>query len=216
MAPLQIGCILIPFQAIDVVGPFDVLSSSTKEYIASVSFPPEVASKGLEMEFHYIAESMTPSVHTANFHIQPTTTVEDCPHLDYLIIGGPKPDYVLSQPFKDFIMSRLDDLKIIFTTCTGAMVLAQTGLLDGKQATTNHICVPMAREMYPRIEWTTEKQWVVDEKFWTSGGACAGMDMMAHWVTERCGREVAEAGFAALDYEPRDINKKQVALSKNS
>lgn len=72
----------------------------------------------------------------------------------------------------------------------------------------------MIKQIRPQVKWTDEKQWVVDGKFWTAGGACAGMDMFAHWVMENYDQDVAEAGFAALDYEPRDVNAKLVQLEK--
>lgn len=53
----------------------------------------------------------------------------------------------------------------------------------------------------------------MDGKFWTAGGgACAAMDMFAHWVKENYGQDVAEAGWAALDYEPRDVHGKLIPL----
>ena len=69
-------------------------------------------------------------------------------------------------------------------------MVAASGILDGIEATTNHGLVPIAQQMQPKVKWTTEKQWVVSEggKFWTAGGACAGMDMMAHWVSTSTAR----------------------------
>jgi transcriptional regulator GlxA family with amidase domain len=90
-------------------------------------------------------------------------------------------------------------------TRNNRMVAAAVGLLDGLNATTNHGAVALSQQLFPKVQWTREKQWVIDGKFWTAGGACAGMDMMAHWV-----------GFMALDYEPRDVNGKQVPLRRHA
>ena len=68
------------------------------------------------------------------------------------------------------------------------MVAAATGVLDGKMATTNHGAVPAAMQFFKEVKWTKD-QWVIDGKFWTAGGACAGMDMMAHWVMENYGKD---------------------------
>ena len=71
--------------------------------------------------------------------------------------------------------------KLIFTTCTGASALATTGVLDGKNATVNHVEFNYVKRTFPKVKWSKEKQWVVDDNIWTAGGAVAGMDMLAHW-----------------------------------
>ena len=110
---------------------------------------------------------------------------------------------------------RAPEVKTFFTTCTGAMVVGASGLLDGLNATTFHGAVPMAKEMYPKVNWTSDRQWVVSGKHWTAGGAFAGTDVFAHWVMENYGKDIAEAGFMALDFEPRDVNRQRVPLKRH-
>jgi transcriptional regulator GlxA family with amidase domain len=216
MAPIQFGIIMIPFQVLDVAGPLDVLSSSSDPYLR-LSGKPDLADRGIDIEFHYIGEDMNPVTHTAGFRSQPTTTVSTCPKLDYLLIGGPAPDYFANIPpaIASFVCQRVAEVKTVFTTCTGGIFASVLGILDGLNATTNHELISLARELSPNVEWTTEKNWVIDGKFWTAGGACAGMDMMAHWVMENYDKDIAETGFAALDYEPRDVNGKLVLLTRH-
>lgn len=220
MAPIQFGVLLVPFQTLDVIGPIDILSSSSIALLKGseelLGVPLDFAERGIDIEFHYIGDTMDGRTGTANCTIKPTTTCATCPKLDYLLIGGPYPDFFLNMPdvFANFIRERTDEVKGVFTTCTGGMVVAMVGVLDGKTATTNHQFLPMAKKLKPDVNWLS-KQWVVDGKFWTAGGACAGMDMFAHWVTENYGQDVAEAGYLALDYEPRDVNGKPVALKRS-
>lgn len=217
MAPLQFGVLLIPFQLLDVIGPVDILSSSSIPYLTknqeAIGEPLDFAHRGVDIEFHYIGDTMDGLVGTANCTIKPTTTCATCPKLDYLLIGGPSPDYFLNVPdvFANFIRERVDEVKGVFTTCTGGMVAAMVGVLDGKTATTNHQYLATAKELKPEVNWSS-KQWVVDRKFWTAGGALAGMDMFAHWVTENYGQDIAETGYLALDFEPRDVDGKPVPL----
>ena len=82
-----------------------------------------------------------------------------------------------------------------------------------KNATTSHQFLDMAKKLKPDVNWSKE-QWVVDGKFWTAGGACAGMDMFAHWVKENYGQDVAEVGWSALDFEPRDLYGKPRILKR--
>ena len=220
MAPIQFGVLMFPFQLVDCAMPLDVLSSSSKPYLAGMAdlgVPPHIVEKAIDIEFHYIAPTnLDPVQHTASFRSVPSVTCADCPKLDYLLVGGPDPKYIQTMPkeFIKFLQERVGEVKTIFTTCTGGMVVAASGILDGFEATTNHGAVPIAQQIMPKVKWTREKQWVVTEdgKFWTAGGACAGMDMFAHWVIEHYGMEVAMCAFTALDYHPRGLDKQLIQL----
>lgn len=221
MAPIQFGVLELPYQLMDVVGPLDVLSASSKPYLKgmeAIGVPAGLSERGVEIEFHFIGLAMEPQIHTAGYSVNPTTSVENCPKLDYLLIGGPDPTVLpnMDKRYFQFIRERVPEVKILFTTCSGGMVAGFAGVLDGLSATTNHGAVPLAQQFCPKVKWTREKQWVIDGKFWTAGGAFAGTDMFAHWVMQNYGKDVAEAGFMALDYEPRDVNGKQVPLSRHS
>ena len=206
---------MVEYQMMDVAGPLDVLSSSSKQYISAIEQASgqtsSISEKGIEIEFHHIGETLEPVTLTGNFRSQPTTTIDTCPKLDYLLIGGTSLEYRLSPSFVDFLQKRIKDVKILFATCTGGFLLASAGVLDGRHATTNHEVLPAMEKMYPQVKWA-KKQWVIDGNLWTAGGACAGMDMFAHWVITNYGMDVARCGFSALDYEPRDINAKRVQL----
>ena len=218
MAPIQFGVLLVPFQLTDSTGPLDVISCSMKSYLSmmvgDLGVPQSIADRGSDVEFHYINDTMSPSEHTCGAKLVPSCTFDDCPKLDYLLVGGPMPEFFMSMSprWVEFIRKQCDEVEGVFATCTGAMVLAMTGVLDGKNATVNHQFVPAAMKMAPGVKWTKEVQWVVDGKFWTSGGACAGMDMFAQWTSHKVGRDVAEIGWAALDFEPRDVHGKLLKL----
>ena len=66
--------------------------------------------------------------------------------------------------------------------CTGAFVLAATGLLDGKPATTHWIHVALLQERYPEIEVRSNDLYVDTGRIITSAGSAAGLDMMLHLV----------------------------------
>jgi transcriptional regulator GlxA family with amidase domain len=69
----------------------------------------------------------------------------------------------VSPEFTKFVRERTEEVKALFTTCTGAMVAAAMGILDGVDATTNHGIIPMVGQVFPKAKWTSERQWVVDE-----------------------------------------------------
>jgi transcriptional regulator GlxA family with amidase domain len=206
---------MIPYQTIDAAGPLDILSSCSKALIAgyeAAGFPGTtgLTAKAIDIEFHHINETMDPVSLTAGYKIVPSTTCDNCPPLDFLLIGGPDPfTFKLCERFAEFLRAHVAAGKGLFTNCTGALVISPSGVLDGKTATTNHMALPIAREMSPKVNWV-EKQWVEDGNIWTAGGACAGMDMMAHWVIENYGMEVAKWAFGPLDFEPRDVDGNRV------
>jgi transcriptional regulator GlxA family with amidase domain len=211
MAPIQFGVLMIRYQALDVVGPLDILSSSSKEMVnlAILADPgmEALAGQGIDIEFHHINKTMDSVELTSGFKVLPTTTCDTCPPLDFLLVGGPDPfNFTLDDRFADFIRAHVESGKTLFTTCTGAWAIASTGVLDGKNATVNHSFVEHSKIQYPKVKWTKEKQWVIDGNIYTAGGACAGMDMMTAWVSKNYGAQVAGLGRLGLDFEPRDVD----------
>jgi len=203
---------MIPYQTTDVSGPIDLLENCSKpmvsklEQLGLLGVSSGTAAKAIDISFHHINETMDPVLLTAGMKSLPSTTCDDCPPLDYLIVGGPDPsEYKLSPRFVEFIQAHVKAGKVLFTTCTGGVAVAPSGVLDGKRATTNHCGLPHAQKMIPNVKWE-KKQWVVDGNLWTAGGACAGMDMMAHWVIENYGMDIAKLGFELLDFEPREVD----------
>lgn len=206
---------MVPYQMSDVAGPLDLLLGSSKEFltqIAAAGFPgaAEALPRAIDLAFHHIAETMDPVAIHGGLKVLPTTTCDNCPPLDFLLVGGPDPiNFKLSDRFAEFLRQHVKAGGHLFTTCTGALAIAPSGVLDGRTSTTNHGVLEIAKKVAPKVDWV-EKQWVEDGKIWTAGGACAGMDMMAHWVIENLGMDLAKLTFHGLDYEPRDITGNRV------
>ncbi|KAM0186955.1 hypothetical protein ACHAPA_008051 [Fusarium lateritium] len=212
MAPLQFGVLIYDFQAIDVIGPTDLVNSCSKAYLQACSgfmkIDEEALSRASDFAFHHIGVTRDPVViASSSITLVPTTTVDECPDLDILLLGGPDPvNFELHPKFADLIRKHVAAGKLLFTTCTGASVAAAAGVLDGRKATVNHACIPLVKQKFPNVEWTDEKQWIVDENVWTAGGAVAGMDMFAHWLKKTSGLDVLILGSSLLDYEPRGVD----------
>ena len=79
--------------------------------------------------------------------------------------------------------------QIVATVCTGSLLLARTGLLDGRKATSNKRVFQMVKSSAPKVEWMAKARWVEDGKYFTSSGVSAGMDMILAVIARLCGRE---------------------------
>ncbi|KAL1875073.1 hypothetical protein Plec18167_005741 [Paecilomyces lecythidis] len=218
--PLNVGILVYNYQAIDIVGPTDLLNSSSKAWAKSLRpfIPVEdgVIERAPDFKFYHIGLTDEPvRLLTSNLVITPSTTVDECPELDILLIGGSAPvTFQLAEPYANLIRRHVTSGKLTFSTCTGAAVLAASGVLDGKAATINNIEYSWATKKSPCVKWTKERKWIVDGNQWTASGAVAGMDMFAHWIKENYGLGVLTLGALGLDYEPRDQNGLYTVLPK--
>jgi transcriptional regulator GlxA family with amidase domain len=212
MTPIQVGILVYDYQAIDVVGPIDLLHSAGSVFLEmSSAFGPvndDAIDRAPDFVFHHVGITKEPShLFTSAITLTPTTTVDECPELDIILLGGPNPQgFKLHMEYVDLIRRHINAGKLLFTTCTGSAVLATTGLLDGRNATINHAEYKWAKETYPAVKWTKDKKWVVDDNIWTGAGAVAGMDMVAHWLKEQFGLEILIYAARNLDYEPRGVD----------
>ncbi|KAL2844549.1 class I glutamine amidotransferase-like protein [Aspergillus pseudoustus] len=210
MAPIHIGTLVFDYQAIDIIGPCDVLNSASKKLMEGIKqytpVDPNTIAKAPEIVFHHIGETLDPVLLlTSNITVVPTATPDDVPPLDILIVGGDSPKYTKLPPkLQKLIRDQVASGRLLFTTCTGSAVVAAAGALDGRRATVNNLEIDYISKTYPKVKWTTAKKWIVDGNIWTGSGAVAGMDMVAHWVKENYGMEVLATACLSLDYEPRD------------
>ena len=79
----------------------------------------------------------------------------------------------------------------VASICTGALVLAQTGVLDGRRATTHWRCASELARRYPAIEVDPNVLYVDEGNVLTSAGAAAGLDLCLHIVRNDLGAEAA-------------------------
>ena len=128
-------------------------------------------------------------------------------HFDLIMIPGGitgpllEPD---SKTVKDLIAwVRAMDKRVTLMTsvCTGAAVLAYSGLLDGKPAATNHAAFGWVTEFGPKVLWDNVSRWVDAGRYVTSAGVSSGTDMAFYLVQRLAGRAVAEAAAMQAEYD---------------
>jgi len=115
--------------------------------------------------------------------------------LDTLIIaGGPGVEAAAADTdLVRWVQSRALRARRFASVCTGAVLLASTGLLDGRRATTHwSLCSELARR-FPAVRVESDPIFVQDGPAWTSAGVTAGIDLALALVEQDLGRNVALA-----------------------
>ena len=86
----------------------------------------------------------------------------------------------------------------IASVCSGVGLVAATGMLDGKRATTHWALADLFRQKYPRVRWMPELMVTEDHEFYCGGGVHAALDLSLYLVEKFCGHEVAMQSAKAL------------------
>ncbi|MDB5959256.1 MAG: AraC family transcriptional regulator [Massilia sp.] len=81
----------------------------------------------------------------------------------------------------------------LLCVCSGALMAARAGLLDGRRCTTHHSLCASLQDMAPRAVVLENRLYVADGAIWTSAGITAGIDMMLHVLAERSSPRAAAA-----------------------
>lgn len=181
-----VGLVLYPrFTALDIVGPFQTL----------VDVP------GLDVSF-IAAEAGPVTDHTGRLTMHAARCFDDVEHLDVVVVPGGFADANLTDddPVVRFVRRVHPSTTWTTSVCTGALFLAQAGLLDGLDATTHWAS-------YARLEAQgarpTSTRVVRSGKIITAAGVSAGIDMGLALVAELAGPDMARAVQLAIEYDPR-------------
>ena len=102
----------------------------------------------------------------------------------------------------------------VTSVCSGAFVLAEAGLLDGKRATTHWSAVDLLQSAYPSVEVERDPIFVRDGDVWTSAGVTAGMDLALALVDHDHGPDIAlETARALVMYVQRPGGQSQFSAA---
>ena len=172
------------FFSLDAVGPMAVLSElmGTKVFFIGLK-------KGLVSNFQ--------------MKIQVDKSIDEIDELDVLIIpGGAQETFKMTQNERvlDWIRKINKTTQITASVCTGAWILGEAGLLQGRKASTHWY---RAKEMLARYGADYQNQrYTIDGKYWTSAGVTAGMDMSLALIQKVRGNTYLEAAMLDLEYAP--------------
>ena len=93
------------------------------------------------------------------------------------------------------------------SVCTGAFILGEAGLLDGKEATTHWASIESLKKKYPKATVHADRRFVDNGNLVTAAGVSAGIDASLHVVEKLLGKDVATTTARYMEYR-RDTGKK--------
>ena len=134
--------------------------------------------------------------------VVPTHTFETAPVPDVIVIpGGFGTRSLLTRSvIIEWIRQQSRVAQHTVSVCTGALLLAKAGLLDGLQATTHYLHLDLLRELAPAAIVHSDRRFLDNGRLLTSAGISAGIDVSLHLVARLHGKEVAEKTSAHMEY----------------
>ena len=89
-----------------------------------------------------------------------------------------------NELFINTLRNLCDRAENVLSICTGSALLAKSGVLDKRNATSNKKALDWVRSISQNVNWIKKARWVVDEKYYTSSGVSAGMDMSLGFISD--------------------------------
>lgn len=133
--------------------------------------------------------------------IVPQYSIQNCPAHDILIIPGGNSQFAREQQaLLDFIIQQRNKNTLLFSVCTGSLLLAKAGLLKGLKATTFHSQLDELQSISPETIVLRDKRIVDSGSIITSAGVSAGIDASLYIVAKLTNQEIAKATAEHIEY----------------
>lgn len=193
MTPMKKNVAILLFDEVEVLdfaGPFEVFAVTDEL-------------RGYDTFNVFTLADNPGTVRTRNgLKVAPHYTLERCPAPHVLIVpGGFGTRALLKKPaLLEWLRTRARSAEITMSVCTGALVLAQAGLLDGLRATTHHECYGLLRELAPRTNVVENERFIDNGAIITAAGISAGIDCSLHVIERLLNAEAATKTARYMEY----------------
>lgn len=145
-----------------------------------------------------VSETTKPIQASGGMKIIPDYTLQTAPAPKVLVIPAQSDP---SEAVLEWIRKSAKNADVTMSVCTGALLLAKTGLLAGKVATTHHGSYVDLAMKYPDIRVKRGARFVEDGNLASSGGLSSGIDLAFRVVERYYGREVAKQAAYEMEYQ---------------
>lgn len=184
-------------EVLDFAGPFEVFSALRLD---------EATRRESVSPYEVIVAGVHPGlVHCrGGLKVQPDTTIAelDPASLDTLVVpGGYGVRPLLQDPdFLAWLRRAAPQPRRLASVCTGSLLLAEAGQLDGVRATTHWKSLDWMARDWPSVQVQRERHWVVDGRVASSAGISAGIDLALKLIEADFGQDLARATAAHMEY----------------
>lgn len=174
---------------IDFCGPWEVFQDVTI---------PGHPDQGFQL--YTVAESLEPIQTSGGMKITPNYTLQTAPAPKVVVIPAQEGD---GQALVDWIRKSAETADVVMSVCTGAFLLAKTGLLAGKAATTHHDAYRGFAHLFQDIQLKRGVRFVEEGNLATAGGLSSGIDLALRVVERYFDREIAKQTAYQMEYQGR-------------
>jgi transcriptional regulator GlxA family with amidase domain len=177
-------------EVLDFAGPFEVFAVADELHRREI--------------FHTFTLALKPGTVRARsgLKITPDFTLENCPAPQIIVVpGGAGTRSLLHMPaLHEWLRVKSRSAELVMSVCTGALVLARAGLLDGLKATTHHLCYEELRQVAPNTEVIEGERFIDNGHVLTAAGIAAGIDCSLHVVARLLGENAAVLTAEHMEY----------------
>jgi transcriptional regulator GlxA family with amidase domain len=188
---------------IDFAGPWEVFQDVMLTDGGGMQHP---------FRLYTVGDSRTPIRASGGMQIVPDYTFEDAPPPKVVVIPAQRGAPQLS----DWLRRTRTSADVVMSVCTGAFILGEAGLLEGKPATTHHDFLDRFASRFPNVKLQRGLRFVkTDDVVYTAGGLSSGIDLALHIVERYFGRAVAEQTAIYMEYQGQGWKETQLRSSKD-
>ncbi len=183
-------------EVLDLGGPYEVFTTASRLHARTHPADPAL------FRVFTLGREAGPVTARAGLTVSADHSFDDHPAIDVLIVpGGLVASVMCDLDLAGWLRAVAATAQLTVSVCTGAFILAQAGLLDGRAATTHWEDIDVLAERYPAVRVVRGRRWVDEGAVVTAAGVSAGIDMSLHLVERLAGRELAVSTARQMDYD---------------
>ena len=179
-------------EVLDFCGPFEVFAVTGLRAAGERPF-----------NVYTVAEKAGPVIARNGLSVNPAFTLANAPQADILLVPGGQGTRreIHNEVLVNWVREQASRVELLLSVCTGALVLARAGLLDGLSATTHHRAFDELAALAPHTTLCPDQRYVDNGHVILSAGISAGIDMSLYVVGRLLGQEQANETARHMQYE---------------
>jgi len=189
-ATRTIAFVLYPgLTPLDMIGPLQVLQN--------------VPAADPRYEVTVVGERIEPMVSDLPVKLTPEKSFDEAPDPYIVVVPGGTLGTLkamVNPALREYLLAAVPTAHTMASVCTGSLILAAAGLLDGRNATTHWALADQLNRLGANYQ---RRRWVKDGKFLCSAGVSAGIDMALHLAAELTNEQVAKRAQLIIEYDPQ-------------